>query len=139
MFGFLMFLFVLVTFILAGFILLQQGKGDMGLGSLGGSTQMLFGGSGGQEFFEKITWVLGAIFILGSLGLAILKSKEVRTSELKGYTKKAASVKKIKYTTPAKAAPIEKTTKPELPSKKEAAPKKTKQTPKTTEKKQATK
>ena len=48
----------------------------MGLGSLGGSSQMLFGGSGGQEFFEKTTWIMGAIFILGALGLAVLKSKE---------------------------------------------------------------
>ncbi len=88
MFTFFMVLFVIVVFFLAIIILIQQGKGDMGLGSLGGSTQMLFGGSGGQEFFEKITWILGTIFILGSLGLAILKSKEVRTSRLQGVTTK---------------------------------------------------
>lgn len=73
-----------MTFILAGFILLQQGKGDMGLGSMGGGSQMLFGGSGGQEFFERTTWILGALFIFGSLGLAILKSKEARSTSLAG-------------------------------------------------------
>jgi protein translocase SecG subunit len=88
MFAFLMTLFVIVVLILAGFILIQQGKGDMGLGSLGGGTQMLFGGSGGQEFFEKATWILGAIFIFGSLGLAVLKTKEHRETSLSGYSSK---------------------------------------------------
>ena len=86
MFAVLMFFFVLLTLFLALFILIQQGKGDMGLGSLGGSTQMLFGGSGGQGFFEKTTWIVGAIFILGSLGLAVLKSKEIRKSQLQGFS-----------------------------------------------------
>lgn len=57
------------------FILIQKGKGNMGLGALGGGAQTLFGGSGGQDLFQKITWVLGGIFMAGSLGLSILKSK----------------------------------------------------------------
>ena len=77
--------FIILSFLLAGIILLQQGKGDMGLGSLSGS-QMLFGASGEQNFFEKATWIMAAIFIFGSLGLAILKSKEEKASRLKGYT-----------------------------------------------------
>jgi preprotein translocase subunit SecG len=96
MFGLLMFFFILLCLFLAIFILIQQGKGDMGLGSLGGSTQMLFGGSGGQSFFEKTTWFLGAVFMLGALGLAVLKSKEIRQSRLEGFSidKKIESVKK---------------------------------------------
>ncbi|MFH0898704.1 MAG: preprotein translocase subunit SecG, partial [bacterium] len=43
-----MFFFILVCIFLALFILIQPGKGDMGLGSLGGGSQMLFGGSGGR-------------------------------------------------------------------------------------------
>lgn len=81
-------LFIILCFFLAIIILLQQGKGDMGLGSMAGG-QMLFGGSGGQTFFERATWIMGAIFIFGSLGLAILKSKEVRSSRLSGSTKLA--------------------------------------------------
>ena len=88
MYTLLMVLFVLLSLFLALLVLIQQGKGDMGLGSLGGSTQMLFGGSGGQEFFEKITWALGAFFILGSLGLAVLKSKQVRQSRVSSLAKK---------------------------------------------------
>lgn len=84
-------LFVILSVILAFLILLQQGKGDMGLGSMSGSRQMLFGGSGGQSFFEKATWIIGGLFVLGALGLAILKSKSVRQSRLEGFTKTSAA------------------------------------------------
>ncbi len=84
MYAFLMFFFILTCICLGFFILIQPGKGDMGLGSLGGSSQMLFGGSGGQEFFEKTTWILSAIFIVGALGLSVLKSRETRQTRLKG-------------------------------------------------------
>lgn len=46
----------------------------MGLGAFGGSSQMLFGGSGGQDLFQKATWVMIAIFMLGSLTLTLMKS-----------------------------------------------------------------
>jgi len=72
--GLLITLFTFVCFLLILMILIQQGKGSMGLGSLGGGTQMLFGGSGGQDIFQKITWILGAIFMVGSLVLALMKS-----------------------------------------------------------------
>ena len=49
----------------------------MGLVSMGGGTQMLFGGSGGQDLFQKATWVLVGIFLAGSLGLAIYKNKTI--------------------------------------------------------------
>ncbi len=78
-------LFVILCFFLGLSILIRQGKGDMGLGGLGGGGQMLFGGSGGQDFFEKMTWVMGAIFIFGALGLTILKTKEVSKSQLSGF------------------------------------------------------
>jgi len=52
----------------------------MGLGNLGGGTQLLFGGSGGQDIFQKITWTLGALFLMGSLPLALMKSNETQRS-----------------------------------------------------------
>jgi preprotein translocase subunit SecG len=67
-------LFVILCFLLAIIILLQKGKGSLGLGYLGGSTQMLFGGSGGQDLFQKITWAMGALFMTGSLVLALMKT-----------------------------------------------------------------
>ena len=97
MYAFLMVIFVILSLFLGVAILLQQGKGDMGLGSLGGGSQLLFGGSGGQEFFEKITWAMCALFILGALGLSIIKSKEIGESKLKYSTSLAqqAQQKKI--------------------------------------------
>ncbi len=74
-FGLLSFLLALSTLLMILLILVQKGKGSLGLGNLGGGNQMLFGGSGGQDIFQKITWGLGAILILGSLGLAIWKTK----------------------------------------------------------------
>lgn len=85
LFGFLMTIFIVMTVFLAILILLQQGKGDMGLGSLATSSQAIFGGSGGQEFFEKLTWILGLIFIAGSLMLSVMKSRQTLNSQLSNY------------------------------------------------------
>jgi len=85
MYALLMALFIVLCIFLAIFVLIQQGKGDLGLGSMGGN-QMLFGGSGGQNFFERATWIMGFLFILGALGLSILRSKEERSSVLEGVT-----------------------------------------------------
>lgn len=82
-YGFLLTLFVMLCLFLIVIILVQKGKGSTGLGSLGGGTQMLFGGSGGQDLFQKITWVLGAIFMVGSLLLVIIgsSSSSISTSQ----------------------------------------------------------
>ncbi len=74
LYGLLLSAFVITCFLLILIILIQQGKGNMGLGNLGGGAQMLFGGSGGQDILQKITWVLGALFMAGSLLLALMKS-----------------------------------------------------------------
>lgn len=79
-YGFLLTLFVILCLVLILIILVQKGKGSTGLGSLGGGTQMLFGGSGGQDMFQKITWVLGTIFMAGSLLLVIIGSSNTQLS-----------------------------------------------------------
>ena len=61
--GLLTTLLIIDGLFLVLFVLIQKGKGNMGLGALGGGAQTLFGGSGGQDLFQKITWVLGGIFI----------------------------------------------------------------------------
>ena len=75
LYGLLVSLFVFVCFLLILIILIQQGKGNMGLGNMGGGAQMLFGGSGGQDLFQKLTWGLGTFFMAGSLVLALMKSQ----------------------------------------------------------------
>lgn len=83
LYGLLLSLFIFVCFLLILLILIQQGKGNMGLGNLGGGAQMLFGGSGGQDLFQKTTWVLGALFMLGSLTLALMKSTSMPTRAMR--------------------------------------------------------
>jgi|JI10StandDraft_1071094.scaffolds.fasta_scaffold311102_4 preprotein translocase subunit SecG len=75
LYGLLVSLFIFVCFLLILLILIQQGKGNMGLGNMGGGAQMLFGGSGGQDLFQKVTWGLGTFFMVGSLLLALMKSQ----------------------------------------------------------------
>jgi len=77
-------LFIVLCLILSLFIYIQQGKGDMGLGAIGGASQTLFGGSGGQDFFEKATWTMGAVFMLGALGISILRTN-ITESRIKGF------------------------------------------------------
>ncbi len=80
LFGFLLTIYVFCTLLLALIILVQKGKGSTGLMHLGGSSQLLFGGSGGQDLFQKITWTLGAIFMGGSLLLSLMKTKDFQKS-----------------------------------------------------------
>lgn len=77
LYGLLLSLFIFVCLLLVLLILIQQGKGNMGLGNMGGGAQMLFGGSGGQDLFQKITWILGTFFMAGSLFLALMKSQNI--------------------------------------------------------------
>jgi preprotein translocase subunit SecG len=80
LYGLLIAMFVFVCFLLILVVLMQQSKGGMGLGSLSGSAQMIFGGSGGQDILQKITWVLVVIFMFGSLALALMRSSQRHTS-----------------------------------------------------------
>lgn len=57
-------------------ILIQRGKGNMGLGNIGGNNQMLFGTSG-QDIFQKITWSCCVLLLVTSFVLAFMKAKEV--------------------------------------------------------------
>lgn len=90
--GLLTVLFVLLCFLMILVILLQKSKGSLGiLGSAGSGAQMLFGGSGGQDFFQKLTWIFIACFLGGSLFLAILKTRETASSKYADVVKEQAA------------------------------------------------
>lgn len=79
--GLLYTLFITLSFLIIFIVLLQKSKGSLGLsGSLGGHAQAMFGGSGGQDIFQKMTWVFVGCFMGGSLVLAILKNRSVNLS-----------------------------------------------------------
>jgi preprotein translocase subunit SecG len=103
LYGLLLSLFVFICFLLIFIILLQKSKSSMGLGGLGGGTQMLFGGSGGQDLFQKITWVLVAIFMSGSLMLTLMKSSSSHSFQY-GYKPTAQPV--IPAQAPVQTAPV---------------------------------
>ncbi len=105
-YGLLVTLFVIVCFLLILRVLIQKGKGGTGLGALGGGTQILFGGSGGQDLFQKITWVLAAIFMGGSLILALMKSSERFNGRYLGKGKTVRRAVQL----PAPTAPVQKST-----------------------------
>lgn len=52
-------------------VLLQSGKGAEVSASFGGSSQTVFGSSGGANFFTKLTWGLVGVFALTSLLLTL--------------------------------------------------------------------
>lgn len=68
-------LFTFLCLLIILMVLIQRGKSSMGLGNMGGGNQMLFGSSGGQDIFQKITWVMCVLLLSGSLTIAILKAK----------------------------------------------------------------
>ena len=58
-------------------ILLQQGKGaQMGASFGGGSSQTVFGSTGGGSFFGKLTAIFAVVFFVTSLTLAILARQD---------------------------------------------------------------
>lgn len=75
--GFLTAFFVVLSLLLVFIIFLQKGKSSLGLGNMGGTNQMLFGGSGGQDIFQKTTWVMVALFMSSSLVISKLKSQRL--------------------------------------------------------------
>ncbi|MFC1870738.1 preprotein translocase subunit SecG [Candidatus Dependentiae bacterium] len=99
LYGFLLTIYIILCLFLVLLVLIQKGKSSLGLGSLGGGAQALFGGGGGQDIFQKVTWILVAIFLLGSLGLSLMKTS-MRHSFKYANTQKAAP-KPLTDTTPS--------------------------------------
>jgi preprotein translocase subunit SecG len=66
-------LYVLTCFLLLLVVLLQQGKGgDMASAFGGGGSQTAFGARAGATVLTKATTVLGVLFMLGAIVLAIM-------------------------------------------------------------------
>lgn len=66
-------------------ILIQSGKGAEISASLGGSSQTVFGSSGGANFFTRFTSVMAAVFMATSLILTVLGNQS-RKSVFEGVT-----------------------------------------------------
>ena len=63
-------IYAIICVLLIGLVLIQQGKGA-GVGfSMGGASQAMFGGSGGRDFFIKLTAGLAVAFMVICIVLA---------------------------------------------------------------------
>jgi preprotein translocase subunit SecG len=99
---------VIVCFLMIGAILLQAGKGaEMGA-AFGGSSQTVFGSRGPGTFLSKVTVGAAIIFMLTSLGLAILSKERTFSSTVIDLNKKESSA-------PPSASPSSQTPSPAAP------------------------
>lgn len=70
-------LHVFVCVLLILIVLLQAGKGADAGATLGvGSSQTVFGAGGAAPFLTKVTTTIAVIFMLTSIGLTVIASKE---------------------------------------------------------------
>ena len=65
-------------------VLLQSGKGAEISASFGGSSQTVFGSSGGANFFTRLTGTLAGTFMITSLTLTIMGTGASRKSVFEG-------------------------------------------------------
>ena len=76
MYAFLLALHLIVCLCLVAVILVQSGKGGgLAGGAFGGATQTVFGGRGATDFVTRATVVLGVLFFVTSLSLALMTTR----------------------------------------------------------------
>jgi preprotein translocase subunit SecG len=86
-------LHIIVSIALIIAVLLQKGKGaEIGASFGGGSSQTLFGSRGSGNFMTKATAVIGTIFMLTSLSLAVMSTNVVGGSVVEELPEQAAPV-----------------------------------------------
>lgn len=103
---------ILTCLLIVIVVLMQSGKGADISASLGGSSNTVFGSSGGANFFTKTTFLLAAIFGITSLSLTIMSGREKRSvfetgapiSNVPAKTEPAAAPAAAPVTAPAEAA-----------------------------------
>ncbi len=103
---FLVSIHVIVSAILIFMVLLQKGKGaDIGA-AFGGASQTVFGPRGAQSFLAKLTTGAAILFMITSLGLALLQSQ--RSSVMEGIKPSQTQQAPVPLTPLVPAAPAQK-------------------------------
>lgn len=81
MYGLLLALHLIICLALVAVVLVQSGKGGgLAGGAFGGTAQTVFGGRGATDFITRATMILGGMFFVTSLVLALLSSQSARRS-----------------------------------------------------------
>ena len=63
-------------------VVLLQKSSSIGLGAYSGSNESLFGAKGPAGFLTKLTFILGFLFVINTLTLGYLYSKESKKSAI---------------------------------------------------------
>src|ERR1017187_3492719 len=80
-------LYVFACLLLGFCVLLQQGKGgDIASAFGGSSSQQAFGARAGATLLTRATTILGAVFMLGALGLSVVSRAGTAGSVVNGLT-----------------------------------------------------
>jgi preprotein translocase subunit SecG len=96
--------FVIVALLLIGMVLIQDEQGDGLAGMFGGGSQTTFGSRAGNVL-TKTTSVLGALFIVVALGLALLY-KTPDTGDVAAAARQQNASNEWWNAAPAPAAPV---------------------------------
>jgi preprotein translocase subunit SecG len=99
---------VIACFLMIGAILLQSGKGAEIGAAFGGSSQTVFGSRGPANFLSKFTVVVAIVFMMTSLGLAILAKERTFSSTVIDLKKKDTSESAPASPSSTPAAPTDK-------------------------------
>src|SRR5881628_218229 len=94
MYAFLLILHLIICLALIGVVLVQSGKGGgLAGGAFGGSAQTVFGGRGATDIVTRATMVLGGMFFITSIALALMTGGQRATSRslVQEAARKAAS------------------------------------------------
>jgi preprotein translocase subunit SecG len=83
-------LHILASILLVIVVLLQGGENVDITAAFGGVSQAAFGPRGSVTMLAKVTWVLGAIFMVTSVTLAIYASRHTSGGLLQGVPAKSA-------------------------------------------------
>ena len=106
MYALMMTIHLIVCLCLIAVVLVQSGKGGgLAGGAFGGATQTVFGGRGATDFITRATVVLGVLFFVTSMSLAILTMRGTATqrSVVSEAARRAASGAPV---TPSATPPV---------------------------------
>jgi preprotein translocase subunit SecG len=98
---------ILASVLLIGAVLLQGGENVDITAAFGGVSQAAFGPRGSVTLLAKITWGLGAIFIVTSITLAIHASRSSSGSVLEHAPVKSAPVSAPGKSPPPTSVPFQ--------------------------------
>jgi preprotein translocase subunit SecG len=108
---------VTVCFLMIAAILLQAGKGAEIGAAFGGSSQTVFGSRGPGTFLSKVTVAAAIIFMVTSLGLAVLSKERTFSSTVIDLNKPAPTTSSPTAAPPSPApSPESKSNAPATPT-----------------------